>query len=128
MLVIILTIWSAGSKASSFSDSFGEDNDEAIILLVNYIREVEDESARKDGIIMELETALRIEREKVAEVIEHRDKIIELQDLQIEDYKKLIEDYERQRLYLEAQSKKSKLYNALGATGLATFIFAVFIR
>ena len=97
------------------SDVLDVMSDEDLILLVNYIRELEDEVARLEGVTLKLEQALEFERKVNAELKIHTDKIIELQKEQIEDYKIL---YKTSKPSIFEKSRY-----ALGGAGIAALLF-----
>lgn len=102
-------------SASYASEILDVMSDEDLILLVNYIRELEDDVSRLEGVVLKLEQALEFERKVNVDLKIHTDKIIELQKEQIEDYKIL---YKTSKPSIFEKSRC-----ALGGAGIATLLF-----
>ena len=90
-------------------------SDEDLVLLVNYIRELEDDVSRLEGVVLKLEQALEFERRINADLKAHTDQIINLQKEQIADLKIL---YKSSKPSIFEKSRY-----ALGGAGIAALLF-----
>ncbi len=102
-------------STSYASDVLDVMSDEDLILLVNYIRELEDEVSRLEGVVIKLEDALEFERRINSDLKAHADQIINLQKEQIADLKIL---YESSKPSIFEKSRC-----ALGGAGIAALLF-----
>jgi hypothetical protein len=89
-------------------------SDENIIALANYIQELQSENTRLLSQVDALNTALQEERSLVGQLLAEKDKIIELQERQIEDLKFVYEN--------NKPTVFDKAYLLLGGAGIAATI------
>ena len=89
-------------------------SDENIITLANYIQELQSENTRLLSQVDALNTALQEERSLVGQLLAEKDKIIELQERQIEDLKFVYEN--------NKPTVFDKAYLLLGGAGIAATI------
>lgn len=89
LLVLLMTFWVSASELANVKKVDGGYflSDENIISLANYIQELQDENMRLLATVEALNEALREERVFVDRLLEEKDKVITLQDEQIEDLK-----------------------------------------
>lgn len=89
-------------------------SDENIIALANFIQELQDENTRLLAQVEALNQALKEERNIVGQLLAEKDKIIELQERQIEDLKFVYEN--------NKPTVFDKAYLLLGGAGIAATI------
>lgn len=121
MLLILLTRFSGAANARELENLEKVQggfyiSDEQIIALANYIQELQDENSRLLATVEALNQALQEERVFVDRLLAEKDKVIKLQEAQINDLKFLYEN--------SKPTVIDKSYLLLGGAGIAaTIIF-----
>jgi len=119
LLLLSMTSWARANELENFQKVQGGYllSDENIISLANYIQELQDENVRLLATVEALNVALQEERVYVDKLLAEKDKVISLQERQIEDLRYIYE------------SSKPTLFDkatlVLGGAGVAAVLLLI---
>ncbi len=113
-----MTSWARANELENFQKVQGGYllSDENIISLANHIQDLQDENTRLQAQVDTLNNALREERVLVGQLLAEKDKIIAMQERQIEDLK---------FMYKNSNTTFDKANLLLGGAGIAAAIILI---